>query len=73
MNADGSRGVATMSQVEVQIPHLGTVALVALIAGLVALAGGIALIVPAMRGSQRDTDRRYSEYNSAQRSAAPTR
>src|SRR3954447_3129195 len=34
MNGDGSRGVATQSQVEVQIPHLATVGLIALIAGL---------------------------------------
>src|SRR5205823_4636838 len=69
MNADGSRGVATQSQIEVQIPHLATVGLIALIAGLVALAGGIAMIVPSMRGgNQRDNDRRYSQYSSPQSS-----
>ena len=32
MNADGSRGVATMSELAVKIPHLATLALIALIA-----------------------------------------
>ena len=50
MNADGSRVVATDTKFEVEIPYLGTIALVTLIAGLVMLAGGVALIVPSMRG-----------------------
>jgi hypothetical protein len=49
MNADGSRGVATMSEFEVKIPHLATIALIALIAGLATLGGGIALIVVPTR------------------------
>jgi hypothetical protein len=75
MNADGSRGVATMSAFAVKIPHLATLALIALIAGLVTLAGGIALIaVPSRKGKdQRPSDRRYSEYSSPQSTVAPTR
>ena len=75
MNADGSRGVATMSEFEVKIPHLATISLAALIAGLVALGGGIALIVvPSRRGGDgQRSDRRYNEYNSVQSSAAPIR
>jgi hypothetical protein len=49
MNADGSRGVATQSQFEVEIPHLSTVAIVALILGIVTIGGGIALIAPSLR------------------------
>jgi hypothetical protein len=44
MNADGSKGVATQSQFEVEIPHLSTVAIVMLILGLMTLGGGAALI-----------------------------
>src|SRR3954471_22476637 len=74
MNADGSRGVATMSEFEVKIPHLATIALIALIAGIVALAGGIALIaVPSRRsGNGHSSDRRYSQYSDAQSTVAPT-
>jgi hypothetical protein len=74
MNADGTRGVATMSEFEVQIPHLATIALIALIAGLVTLAGGIALIaVPSRRkGNGQSSDRRYSQYSDAQSTPAPT-
>ena len=50
MNADGSRGVATQSQFEVEVPHLSTIALVMLIVGLVTVGGGIAMMVPALRG-----------------------
>jgi hypothetical protein len=50
MNSDGSRGVATQSQFEVQVPHLSTIALVMLIVGLVTVGGGIAMMVPALRG-----------------------
>jgi hypothetical protein len=49
MNADGSRGVATQSQFEVEIPHLATIATVMLILGLVTIGGGIALIAPSLR------------------------
>jgi hypothetical protein len=49
MNADASRGVATQSSFEVEIPHLGTIAIVMLIVGLTSLAGGIALMVPNFR------------------------
>jgi hypothetical protein len=51
MNADGSRGVATQSQFEVEIPHLSTIAIVALILGLVTIGGGFALIAPSLRSS----------------------
>ena len=50
MNADGSRGVATQSRFEVQVPHLSTVAIAMLIVGLITVGGGIAMMVPAMRG-----------------------
>jgi hypothetical protein len=50
MNSDGSRGVATQSQFEVQVPHLSTIALAMLIVGLVTVGGGIAMMVPALRG-----------------------
>src|SRR3954451_714140 len=76
MNADGTRGVATMSEFAVKIPHLATLAWIALIAGLVMLAGGIALIaVPSRRrgNGQSPSDRRYSPYSNPQSSAAPTR
>jgi len=74
MNADGTRGVATMSEFEVKIPHLATIALIALIAGLVTLAGGIALIaVPSRRkGNGQSSDRLYSQYSEAQSTPAPT-
>jgi hypothetical protein len=49
MNADGSRGVATQSEFEVEVPHLGTIAAVMLVLGLVTIGGGIALIVPSLR------------------------
>jgi hypothetical protein len=49
MNADGSRGVATQSSFEVEIPHLASIATIALIIGLVTLAGGVALMVPSFR------------------------
>jgi hypothetical protein len=73
MNADGSRGVATMSEFAVKIPHLATIALIALIAGLVALIGGIALIaMPSRRRDQRPSDRLYSQYSEPQSTVAPT-
>ena len=50
MNADGSRGVATQSQLEIEVPHLSTIAIAMLIVGLVTVGGGIALMVPALRG-----------------------
>jgi hypothetical protein len=46
MNADGSPDVSTDGHVEAGADHLSTVALAALIAGIVALAGGIAVMVP---------------------------
>jgi hypothetical protein len=75
MNADGSRGVATMSEFAVKIPHLATLALIALIAGIVTLIGGIALIaIPSRR--RRDagqaSERRYSQYSEAHSTPAPT-
>jgi hypothetical protein len=45
MNADGSRGVSADGHFEAGMPYLSTVALVSLIGGFMALAGGIALIV----------------------------
>src|SRR4051812_2344646 len=51
MNADGSRGVQTESEFAVQVPHLGTAAVVMLILGLVVAGGGIALMaIPGSRG-----------------------
>lgn len=76
MNADGSRGVATMSEFEVRIPHLATIALIALIAGIVLLAGGVALItVPSRRrgDDQEPSDRLYSAYSNPQSNPAPSR
>ncbi|MEA2442284.1 MAG: hypothetical protein QOH76_3708 [Thermoleophilaceae bacterium] len=51
MNADGSRGVATQSEFEIEVPHLATLATVMLILGLVVVGGGIAMMIPAMRSS----------------------
>jgi hypothetical protein len=56
MNADGSRGVQTDSQFAVQIPHLATAALVALIAGLLMGGGGVALMAVPSRSSSRRSD-----------------
>lgn len=53
MNADGSRGVATQSNFEVEIPHLATIATVMLILGLVTLGGGGALMAPSFRSGGR--------------------
>jgi hypothetical protein len=50
MNADGSRGVATQTAFEVKVPHLADIAIAMLIAGLIAIGGGTALIVPSIRG-----------------------
>src|SRR3954463_6327289 len=50
MNADGSRGVATQSEFEIEIPHLETIAIVALILGLVTIGAGVALIAPSVGG-----------------------
>ena len=76
MNADGSRGVATMSEFEVQIPHLATLAWIALGLGLTGLAGGIALIAVPSRRKGRDgqsgSDRLYSQYSEPQSTVAPT-
>ncbi len=52
MNADGSRGVDTQSQFEVEVPHLGTIAIVMLILGLTTIAGGALLLTLGGRGSQ---------------------
>jgi hypothetical protein len=74
MNADGSRGVATMSAFEVEIPHLATIAWIGLGIGLVILAAGIVLIaVPTRRGGNgQASERRYSQYSEAQSTPAPT-
>jgi hypothetical protein len=55
MNADGSRGVATQSQFEIEIPHLSTIAIVMLILGLVTIGGGVALIAPSIGGGGSST------------------
>jgi hypothetical protein len=76
MNADGSRGVATMSEFEVKIPHLATLALIVLIAGIVMLAGGLALItVPGGRrgDGQGRSERLYSAYSEPHSIPAPSR
>lgn len=44
MNADASRGVAADSHFEAGIPYLSTMALAAMLAGILTLAGGIVLI-----------------------------
>jgi hypothetical protein len=50
MNADGSRGVHTDSEFSVQVPHLASAAIVALILGVVIIAGGIVLMaIPSRR------------------------
>jgi hypothetical protein len=72
MNADGSRGVATMSEFAVKIPHLATLALIALIAGLVTLIGGIALIAVPTRRKGQPSERRYNQYSEAHSTPAPT-
>src|SRR3954470_15203414 len=53
MNADGSPNVQTQSQFEVEVPHLGTLAIVMLILGLVTVGGGVALIAFGGRRSGR--------------------
>ena len=74
MNADGTRGVATMSEFAVKIPHLATLAWIALGLGLTTLAGGIALIAAPSRrkGNGQSSDRLYSQYSEAQSTPAPT-
>jgi hypothetical protein len=54
MNADGSRGVATQSSFEIQVPHLATLAIVMLIVGLVSVGGGIAMMVPGFRSGSTE-------------------
>jgi hypothetical protein len=46
MNADGSSGVATDGELELDVPYLTSIALAALLAGFAALAAGIALMTP---------------------------
>jgi hypothetical protein len=48
MNADGSRGVSTDGDASLVLPNLPDITLVMLIAGLVMIGGGIALIVPSL-------------------------
>ena len=45
MNADGSRGVSADASFRVKVPHLSTIALVALIGGVAMIGGGTATIV----------------------------
>lgn len=51
MNADGTRGVATQTRFEVEIPHMATIAIVLLIVGLGTIGGGVALMAPSIGGS----------------------
>ena len=46
MNADGSSGVATDGELELDVPYLTSISLAALLAGFGALAAGIALMTP---------------------------
>ena len=46
MNADASPGVATDGEIELDVPHLTSIALLALLLGFAGLAGGIALMTP---------------------------
>jgi hypothetical protein len=61
MNADGSRGVQTESEFTVRVPHLASAATVALVLGIVIVAGGIVLMAipgrrrPAMAPPQAPT------------------
>src|SRR3954463_6985630 len=52
MNADGSRGVQTESRIALQVPHLATAAIVALIAGVLLGGGGIAMMALAGSGGR---------------------
>lgn len=60
MNADGSRGVETQSQFELEVPHLGTIAIVALILGLLTIGGGAALMVLGGRGRKSRSTTQYA-------------
>lgn len=53
MNADGSRGVSTASSVALDLPNLGAIALAALLAGIVAILGGVALVAPSIGGPRK--------------------
>src|SRR4051795_1579883 len=44
MNADGSRGVETESEISVQVPHLADAAIALLVVGLLVVGGGIPLM-----------------------------
>src|SRR4051812_46052132 len=54
MNADGSRRVETASKLGVKLPHLGTIALGVLVAGLAALLAGVAMITPSILRPRTD-------------------
>ena len=53
MNADGSRPVSADVTAGAEVPHLGTVALVMVANGVVALALGLALVLGAVRSARR--------------------
>jgi hypothetical protein len=53
MNADGSRPVSADVTAGAEVPHLGTVALVMVANGVVALALGLALVLGAVRSAGR--------------------
>jgi hypothetical protein len=60
MNADASRGVDTQSKFAVEIPHLGTLAIVALILGLVTIGGGAVLLAVGGRSRKPDASSQYA-------------
>jgi hypothetical protein len=53
MNADGSRGVQVTAQVAVTVPHLFSIGLGILIAGLVAALIGLVLLIAGLRTRRR--------------------
>jgi hypothetical protein len=51
MNADGTPGVTTDSRVQIGVPYLSSIALAGLLAGFVALAGGLLMMTSGVRGA----------------------
>lgn len=54
MNADGSRGVSTDGDIELELPHVGTIALVSLLIGLGTVAGGVVLMTGVPKRRSQD-------------------
>jgi hypothetical protein len=52
MNADGSKQVATDASFDLEVPHLSTIALAALLAGILVIGGGVAMLVPSLRSTK---------------------